>query len=365
MKKAAREQLSRALSEHFNTIHETFQTLDQTPASSLEKFSWKEVIQMGEQISKEATAVGMLYTGETPGVKALGENMASYSNMLQGFLLLSYGSLVGAGPTLSSCIRKAIKQVVDSSFMLLQEAVSSYGLPGKTRKQSIPQLVGAVWEACSALKKTPATNVTAIGRAMTQVAVCMKDVIREMRELKPASSEPQEEASDEVSVKAEDKTPIDDDDSWDADLCNELSPEEMKIVHLMINVVSEILAVIKELIRSITALLQQETSDNCAISVDSLEKLLNLCQGIGVQVDELGACLYPPQEISAIKVALEKISRLSNEIETELINVKGYTEDFGIACTSLRGALRQLGSELGCPGTDDIIPKVENLVVRD
>lgn len=29
--------------------------LDQTPASSLEKVSWKEVIQIGEQVSKQAT----------------------------------------------------------------------------------------------------------------------------------------------------------------------------------------------------------------------------------------------------------------------------------------------------------------------
>ncbi|KAK6134228.1 hypothetical protein DH2020_032033 [Rehmannia glutinosa] len=252
------------------TIHRgIMQMLDQTPASSLEKVSWKEVIQMGEQVSKQATTVGMLYTGENPGVKALEENMTAYFNLLQGFLLLSHGSSIGAGPTLSSCIHKAIKQVVDSSFMLLQEAVSSYGSPNKAQKLSIPQLVGAVWDACSALKKTPPTNVTAIGRAMTQVAVSMKDVLREMKELKPA-----EEASGEVSTtEAEDKS-FDDENSFDGDMGNDLSPEEMKIV---------------------------QKFDESAISVDSLEKLLKLCQGIGVQVDELGACLYPPQEISAIK----------------------------------------------------------------
>ncbi|KAL0463518.1 UNVERIFIED_CONTAM: hypothetical protein Slati_0239400 [Sesamum latifolium] len=190
MGKAAREQLTRALNEHLNTIHETFQMLDQTPASSLEKVGWKEVIQMGEQVSKQATTVGMLYTGETPGVKALEENMAAYFNMLQGFLLLSHGSSMGAGPTSSSCILKTVKQVTDSSFMLLQEAVSSYGSQSKAQKLSIPRLVGAVWDACAALKKTPTTNITAIGRAMTQVAVSVKDVLREMKELKPASSDP-------------------------------------------------------------------------------------------------------------------------------------------------------------------------------
>ncbi|KAM2890217.1 hypothetical protein COP2_008666 [Malus domestica] len=71
--------------------------------------------------------------------------------------LLSHGSRVGAGPTLSSCIHASVKHAVDTSCKL-----------------SIPQSFGA-----------PDTNVTAIKRAMTQVAVSMKDVVREMNELKP------------------------------------------------------------------------------------------------------------------------------------------------------------------------------------
>ncbi|KAL7132391.1 hypothetical protein ABFS83_12G071000 [Erythranthe nasuta] len=361
MGKAVREQLSRVLNDHLNTIHETLQILDKTPPSSLDKVSWKEVIQMGEQISKQATNAGMLYTGENPGVEALEENMAAYFNMLQGFLLLSHGSSTGAGPTLSSCIHKAVKQVVDSSFMLLHEAVSSYGSPSnKTQKLSIPQLAGAVWEACSALKKTPSTNVIAIGKAISQVAVSMKDVLREMNELKPASNEEEEkEPSENFSTKPEDKPCDEDDDLCDGDLGSDLSPEEMKIVELTTDIVSRTLVFHKELIRCITLLLQRENSDD--ISVDSLEKILKVSQRIGVQVDELGACLYPPQEISAIKVAIEKISSLSSEVETELRNLKGCTEDFGEACSGLRSSLRKLGSELGC----DLVPQLENLVITD
>lgn len=239
------------------------------------------------------------------------------------------------------------------------------GSSNKTQKLSIPQLVGAVWEACSALKKTPATNVTAVGRAMTQVTISMKDVLREMKELKAASSDPADEVPIEVSTKAEDKSNDDDDDSCDGDLGDDLSPEEMKIVQLTTSIVSETLVVVKELIRSITALLQQESSSGGAISVDSLEKLLKLCQGTGVQVDELGACLYPPQEISAIKVALEKISSFTNETEKELQNLKGLTEDFSKACTSWRSSLRQLETELGCSTVGDLVPELENLVVSN
>ncbi|XP_073134554.1 uncharacterized protein [Henckelia pumila] len=358
MKKAAREQLSRALGEHLNTIHETFQIFDRAPASSLEKVSWKEVIQMSEQVSKHATTVGMLYAGDTPGVKALEENMAAYFNILQGFLLLSHGNLLGAGPTLSSCIHTSVKQVVDSSFMLFQGAVSSYGSSSNVQKLSIPQLVGTVWDACSALKKTPATNITAIGRAMTRVAVSIKDVLREMKELKPA-----DESSIPESAHTDDKSNNDDDS--DEELGNDLSPEEMKIVQLTTSIVSEALRVIKELIRSITGLLKKENSNGGAISVDSLEKLLKLSQAVGVQVDDLGACLYPPQEISAIKMALGKMSSITNETETELRNLEGSSEDFGKACAGLRGSLRELETLLGCVGAHYIVQEMENLVVSN
>lgn len=69
----------------------------------------------------------MLWTDETPKVEELEESMTSYFNMLQGFLLLTHGSRVGAGPTLSSCVHASVKKVVDCSFVLMKESVSSYG----------------------------------------------------------------------------------------------------------------------------------------------------------------------------------------------------------------------------------------------
>lgn len=69
----------------------------------------------------------MLWTGETLQVSELEKSMETYFNMLQGFLLLSHGSTVGAGPTLSSCVLASVKQVVDCSFKLLKESVSLFG----------------------------------------------------------------------------------------------------------------------------------------------------------------------------------------------------------------------------------------------
>ena len=233
------------------------------------------------------------------------------------------------------------------------------GSRNRDQKLTIPQLAGAVWNACSALKKTPATNITAIGRAMTQIAVSMKDVLREMKELKPTSSDP---TSDEASNKAE-SIPENNDNSSDGDLGNDLSSEEMKIAVSVISVVTEILAVIKELIRCITGLIKQEDANKSSNFVDSLEILLKLCQGVGVQVDELGACLYPPQEIPAMKAASEKISVSIDEIQAVIENLGGTTEAFVLACNVLRSSLGQLNSAAGDSSVADLAPEMQKLAV--
>lgn len=234
------------------------------------------------------------------------------------------------------------------------------GYRSKEQKLSIPQLVGAVWETCTALKKTPTTNITAIGRAITQTAVSMKDVLREMKELKPASSDLTDGAADEVPTKSENGSP-DSDNSSEGDLGNDLSQEEMEVAQIAIGVVSDLLIVVKELIRSITYLLKKKDSDGSSDSVNSLEKLLKLCQGIGVQVDELGACLYPPQEFTSIKAASEKMSSMVDEMQVELDKLNGSSEAFLKACTALNASLRQLGSEPLSSTSADLLRKVENL----
>ncbi|XP_021896271.1 uncharacterized protein LOC110813440 isoform X2 [Carica papaya] len=321
---------------------------------------------MGEQVSKQATIVGMLWNGEAPDARALKENMTTYFNLLQGFLLLSHGSMVGAGPTLSSSVLASAKQVVDCSFKLMHGSVSLYeGTYVDNRKPSMPQLAGAVWEACSALKKAPATNITAIGRAITQVAVSVKDVLREMKELKPASLQHTDAACESSSAEAE-RVPFDEDNSSDSDFLDvSLSPEEMEVAKLAINIVSETLIVIKELIRTITGLVKLENRDENSKFVDSLEKLLKLCRGIEVQMEELGASLYPPQEVTGMKETLEKVASHVNEIQEEVESFKSPSEAFVQACNSLRSSLKQMESGLGCFDAADLAVKMQNVDVRN
>ncbi|KAG4907561.1 hypothetical protein JHK84_056093 [Glycine max] len=362
--KKEKEHLNLLLGSHLTTIHETLQVLDQTPpSSSSAKVTWDDVIKMADQVSKQATTVGMLWTGEKPDAKAVEENMASYFNTLQGFLLLSHGSTVGAGPTLSSAVHASVKQVVDSSFRLMKETVSLYGYHSKDLKISVPQLVGAVWEACSALKKTPSTNITAIGRGMTQVAVSVKDVLREMKELKPVSCDDQvDEAAGESCAEAASEPH--DDNSSEGDLGNDLSPEEMKVAERAIEVVSNTLSFIKILIHSIIGLLKLEKPNDNSSFVNSLEKLLQLCHELGRQIDEIGACLYPPQEIPAINAALEKIHSIIDAVQVEVGELLGASDVFLEPCNDLRSSLRQLASELSNSSTADIEARVENITLN-
>ncbi|RID55786.1 hypothetical protein BRARA_G03029 [Brassica rapa] len=308
---------------------------------------------MSDHLSRQATIVGMLWTGEPPEAEALKETMESYYNTLQGFLLLCHGSMVGAGPTLSSSIQASVKQIVDSSFKLLHGSVSLYG-GEKDRKTSIPQLTGAVWEACSNLKKIPTTNIKAIGRAMTQVAVSVKDVLREMQELKPASacSSPEHD----VSVNS---------DEDDDDLGDDLSPEELDVAALVADVVSDTLIVVKELIRAIASMIKMENPEDKGEFVDSFEKLLKLCQGTGEQIDELGACVYPPQELSLMKQILERINGYIGEIEADAIGFmnSSSSEAFLGACRRVQSVIEHMETELDTRTEAEVVCNMHNVTL--
>ncbi|CAN6976458.1 hypothetical protein IGI04_037115 [Brassica rapa subsp. trilocularis] len=354
MGKTKKEDLNQFLIAHLNTIYDTLQLFERTASPTEEKVNWNDVLQMSDHLSRQATIVGMLWSGEAPKAESLKETMESYFNALQGFLLCVHGSTVGAGPTLSSLIHVSVKKIVDSSFRLLQGSVSLYeGSYEKDKKPSIPQLSGAVWEACSSFKKVPATNITAIGRAITQVAVSMKDVLREMKEVKPAS--PEDEASGDNNNS--------DDDEDDDDLGNDLSPEEMEVAQMVAEIVSETIIVIKELIRVITGMIKLENPKDNSGFVDSLEKLLKLCKGTGDQIDEIGACVYPPQEIVKMKQALKIIQGNLDEVEAEVEGLKSASEAFTGACRKLSSSMKHMEGELDKRCEDEVVTGMQNVTL--
>ncbi|VVA94892.1 unnamed protein product [Arabis nemorensis] len=349
MAKPNSEELNLILNAYRNTINDTLQLFERSTSPTQDKLSWNDVLEMSDHLSKQATIVGMLWIGESPNAEALKETMESYFNALQGFLLHCHGSMVGAGPTLSSSRQASVKQIVDSSFRLLQGSVSLYGGSyEKDKKPSIPQLTGALWETCSNLKKVPSTNIKAIGRAMRQVAVSVKDVLREMKEVKPACDSPDHDASA---------------DDEDEELGNDLSPQELAVAKKVAYIVSETLMMIKELIGVITNTIKLENPEDNGGFVDLLEKLLKSCQGIGVEIDELGACVYPPQELSLMKQTVERIRGNVGEIVAHILSFKNFSliEAFYGTCRRLQSLIKyKIEPELDIRIGDEVVSDKQN-----
>ncbi|KAF8784018.1 hypothetical protein HU200_000018 [Digitaria exilis] len=296
---------------------------------SLERTEWSEVVKFGDQVSRQATVAGMIWSGDLPNVETLKENIVAYFNILQGFLLVCHGSMVGAGPTLHKSICGYAKNVVDSSFSLFKHAVSAYESRSPDRNTTVPQVTGTVWEACAALKKVPASNCIAIGRAMTQIGVCLKDILREMKEL------PIGDSSDSTAEKSTngvvDTTSCSDRDEVSSDLDmdddDDFTEEEAAVAKLVVTVVSDSLAVVKEAIRFITGLLKSS--------------------------------VYPPQDASEMKLAVKRLYDGINGMRKEIGHLGGSPASVFAALEGFEKCLGSLEGELA----DDVVNDMENLTL--
>ncbi|THU44640.1 hypothetical protein C4D60_Mb02t09500 [Musa balbisiana] len=348
--------LSRVLESHVHSIQETFQMLEHSAGSSLDKVDWSEVTKLGDEVSKQATMAGMLWSGEAPDAKALEENMGAYCNIIHGFVLLCYGSTVGAGPTLHASIYASAKQVVDCSLALLREAVSYESHVHEKRTESTSDEEGDLTEADIGddLSARGDGNCTMIISVVSDTLAVIKALIRfitgllKSSSLKISSKEStdslcaaSDDLGDGVSNKAAESTSDEEGDLTEADIGDDLSAEEMAIAQLIISVVSDTLAVIKELIRFITGLLKSSSLKiSSKESTDSLEKLLSFCREMGQEVNELGACVYPPQEISQMKLSGNKMHRLVDKMHLEVESLEGSPD-------GVYGTFKQLESSLG------------------
>ncbi|OEL30736.1 hypothetical protein BAE44_0008245 [Dichanthelium oligosanthes] len=361
-KAAGGGELSHFLDSHLQTISDTFQMMAEAVPGSLERTEWSEVVKIGDHVSRQATVAGMLWGGDLPNVETLKENIVAYFNILQGFLLVCHGSMVGAGPTLHKSICGSAKNVVDSSFSLFKHSVSAYESRSPDRNTTIPQVTGTVWEACDALKKVPTSNCIAIGRAMTQIGVCLKDILREMKELPIDGSG---DSSAEKSSKGfVDTTSCSDRDEISSDLDmddDDFTEEEVAVAKLVIAVVSDSLVVVKEAIRFITGLLKSSGKKNGANEdkVEPMEKLLSHCKEIAGQVNDLGASVYPPQDSSEMKLAVKRLYDGINGMRKEIGHLGGSPAS---AFAALEGFEKCLGS-LEAKLADDVANEMENLTI--
>jgi hypothetical protein len=445
--------LSRILQRVTASLNETFVLLNEAAPAESVKGDWSEVKKAADLVSKNSTTIGLLWT-QGPKVDEAAEAMKTFADSLQGLILLCHGYTVGAGPTLFQTIRNAVKVVLDAGLSLLTRVVS-FSVKGSAREEreaALPALVGCVWEACNAIKKTPYTNRAAIGRSLAQVATSVKDVLREigeMREGKPADQADEcgcghshEEAAATASHSHDHgHGPCGHDHDHDHDhsghlhthdhsghgqcghdhphgghshsghghshapvhahnhshshshshgncghdhgpsghghghglgqshthehtghedcghdhgdgtssiesleFNDELSPEEMEVADATKGIVASILDFVKQLLY----VAADPPQGNDESSTEYLENVLKHCKSLGVEVDEFGASLYPPQEINQLRDRIAKSDALVESIKEEVKAAKGSVpEALEAASETVRDGQTQLKQCLG------------------
>ncbi|KAI3949978.1 hypothetical protein MKW92_017090 [Papaver armeniacum] len=350
MGKSEKENLTTILHKHLEGMQEAFQVLESKPRSSLEKVDWEEVINIAEQLSKKATVAGLRWIGEAPDCEELEENMGIYFSMLQEFLLLAHRSKIGSGPTLADFIQESAKRFAHSSYSFFKEAVSCFGTLNEDRKLSIQQLADSVGEACAFLKTIPTTNHAAIAREITWVAKSMEGALRQLKNLKPASSEnpTNENTTDELTTDLNENYDDDNGSFESGENGNDLSPEEMKMAESAIIVLSDTLTAIKELVIFITGLgRHSKPANNDVKSVRLLELSFVRCRNIKRCIYELGAELYLPQEITALKLGVEGTSDEIHQLQEDVRQFEDASCDsFFQACECALSSLRNMKTEL-------------------
>uniref|UniRef100_A0A452ZU90 Uncharacterized protein n=3 Tax=Aegilops tauschii subsp. strangulata TaxID=200361 RepID=A0A452ZU90_AEGTS len=337
-------EMSRFLQPHLQTITDTLQMMSEAAPGGLERTEWSEVVALGDVVSRQATVAGMVWSGDLPGVETLKENIAAYFNVLQGFLLACHGSTVGAGPTLHKYITSSAKGVVDASFSLFKLAVSAY-------------VTGTVWEACLALKKVPATNCIAIGRAMTLICVCLKDILREMKELPLGDDTKAEKSSNgDVAMSFSDK----DESFSDLEEDEGFTEEEIAVAKLIIAVTADSLDAVKETIRFVTSLLKSSGNQSGAAEdkVESMENLLSHCRDVADQVNELGASVYA-QDLSEMKSAIKRLYVGITGMCQEIAGLGGSPKNAYAAFSGFEKSLKALEEEIG----EDVVDEMKNLTI--
>lgn len=125
---------------------------------------------------------------------------------------------------------------------------------------------------------------------------------------------------------------------------DELSPEEIVVADATKGVVTSVLAFLKELLY-VAADPQQGNDESATLY---LETILQQCKTLGVEVDEFGASLYPPQEINQLRDRSIKTDALVGGITEEVKAAKGLVpEGLEVASTGVKTALAELKQSLG------------------
>ena len=290
------------------------------------------VAEAAAAVEREATKIGMVFSdGNGAPADAAGSALDHFESSVLTFLTVACRALGSQGATFDEVVRRAATKVSQSCRNLVVVATES-PVPSNWLKPT----VGEVWEACRDIKKLPKDGRTAVSHQLLASAALIKDVSVELSEIGAGGEDGEGERDDG------ERAPMDEDDMLFVD--EDFSAEEMRVAKSCAAFAAASLQFMRDLVAPVVR--------GSASDTTSLERALTECRAFQREVEEIGAGVYPPQDVDDIAAragrAMDRARAMAGAVAEA-----GGVEGADAATTALEGARERLRETLADAGAKD------------
>ena len=290
------------------------------------------VAEAAAAVEREATKIGMVFSdGNGAPADAAGSALDHFESSVLTFLTVACRALGSQGATFDEVVRRAATKVSQSCRNLVVVATES-PVPSNWLKPT----VGEVWEACRDIKKLPKDGRTAVSHQLLASAALIKDVSVELSEIGAGGEDGEGERDDG------ERAPMDEDDMLFVD--EDFSAEEMRVAKSCAAFAAASLQFMRDLVAPVVR--------GSASDATSLERALTECRAFQREVEEIGAGVYPPQDVDDIAAragrAMDRARAMAGAVAEA-----GGVEGADTATTALEGARERLRETLADAGAKD------------
>lgn len=298
------------------------------------------VAEAAAAVEREATKIGMVFSdGNGAPADAAGSALDHFEASALTFLTVACRALGSQGATFDDVVRRAAAKVSQSCGNLAVVATESPA-PSTWLKPA----VGEVWEACRAIKKLPKDGRTAVSHQLLASAALIKDVSVELSEIGAGDANGRGEGEGEGADDYDDdeRAPMDEDDMLFVD--EDFDAEEMRVAKSCAEFAAASFQFMRDLVAPVVR--------GSASDANALERALTECRAFQREVEEIGAGVYPPQDVDDIAAragrAMDRARAMAGAVAEA-----GGVEGAEAATTALEGARERLRETLAEAGAKD------------
>jgi|MDSW01.1.fsa_nt_gb cyclin-D1-binding protein 1 len=293
-----------------------------------------------DAVNMNATKTQMLFSdGNGVDATAAAAALKELHLVVMGFVAHAQAALGTQGKTFDAAVKAASTTLSRACGNLIKVATEN-----ETRSEWLKPALAEVYEAVKAVKQLPKDGRAAVAKAMLKAATIVKDVSNELSELgsgggffraddADADADDDDDAAAATAVVDEDDLLFGDDD---------FSEAEMMIAKQCASFASASFDFVKAVLGPTVRGPSASASDAAA-----LERALERCEAFRREVEEIGAGVYPPQDVADIVHraggALEAARGMASAVE-EAGGASGETKD---AVDAFEGAVEALRDATG------------------